>query len=87
MYLNVGVWAGVIKKKGKRTFQHSMMDDSRIDLILGDVVNSFSKVLDVARRDTSHGNTAITGKVDVPVILELVNLFGSKTRETEHTNL
>lgn len=50
-------------------------------------MDGFSEVLDVVRRNTSHGDTAITGKVDVPVITELIDLLGSKTRVAEHTDL
>lgn len=55
--------------------------------ILGHAVNGFGKVLDVAGRNTSHGNTAVASQVDMPVFLELIDLFRRKSRVAEHTNL
>lgn len=56
-------------------------------LVLGDVVDGLSKVLDIVGGDTSHGDATVAGQVDVPVILELVDLLGGQAREAEHTNL
>jgi hypothetical protein len=50
-------------------------------------VNGLSEVLDIVGRDTGNRDTTIAGKVDVPVVTELVNLLGRQSSVAEHTNL
>lgn len=50
-------------------------------------MESSGEVLDVAGGDTSHGDTAVVGHVDVVLLAHLKNLLLGDARVAEHTNL
>ena len=50
-------------------------------------VHCFSKVANILRGDTSHGDTTILGEVDAVVLGDGCHLFWGHAGETEHSNL
>lgn len=55
--------------------------------LLGHIVNRLSQVLDVTRRDTGDRDATVLGKVNMPVVLDGLDLHGIEPRETEHADL
>jgi len=55
--------------------------------LLGDVVHGFRQVTNVARGDSSHGNSAILSEVHGVVLDDVAHLLSGHASEAEHSNL
>merc|ERR1719400_172541 len=55
--------------------------------LLGDVMHGFRQVTNIARGDTSHGNSAILSEVDGVVLDDVAHLLSGHASEAEHSNL
>ena len=77
-----------LKKTVKNRNIPTNTSNSRIlTLVLGDFVESLGDVFDIASVQTSDGDTAVHGQVDVVFINASLDLFLGQTGVGEHTNL
>ena len=50
-------------------------------------MHGFGQVSDVLACDSGNGDSAVSGQVDVEVVLELVDLLRGEARVAEHSDL